>query len=101
MTTNTASASKAKASAAADATGFAPTWFVPAPEPPVPSAFNFETTTESSARLWRYFMAARLLVALGLLAWLAWAQAQGQAPLWLLLLCAAYLVSTAAVLRWL
>jgi len=66
----------------------------------VPSAFNFETTTESSARLWRYFMAARLLVALGLLAWLAWAQAQGQAPLWLLLLCAAYLVSTAAVLRW-
>ena len=45
-------------------------------------------------------MAARLLVALGLLAWLAWAQAQGQAPLWLLLLCAAYLVSTAAVLRW-
>ncbi|BAO83695.1 signal transduction histidine kinase [Serpentinimonas maccroryi] len=66
----------------------------------MPSAFNFETTTESSARLWRYFMAARLLVALGLLAWLAWAQAQGQAPLWLLLLCAAYLVSTAAVLRW-
>ena len=57
-------------------------------------------TTESSARLWRYFMAARLLVALGLLAWLAWAQAQGQAPLWLLLLCAAYLASTAAVLRW-
>ncbi|MEW5886546.1 MAG: ATP-binding protein [Pseudomonadota bacterium] len=66
----------------------------------MPSAFNFETTTESSARLWRYFMAARLLVALGLLAWLAWAQAQGQVPLWLLLLCAAYLVSTAAVLRW-
>ena len=66
----------------------------------MPSAPNFETTTESSARLWRYFMAARLLVALGLLAWLAWAQAQGQAPLWLLLLCAAYLVSTAAVLRW-
>lgn len=45
-------------------------------------------------------MAARLLVALGLLAWLAWAQAQGQVPLWLLLLCAAYLVSTAAALRW-
>jgi len=73
---------------------------VPAPAPPAPSAPNFEYTTESSARLWRYFMAARLLVALGLLAWLAWAQAQGQAPLWLLLLCAAYLASTAAVLRW-
>lgn len=45
-------------------------------------------------------MGARVLVALGLFGLQAIAFVQGSAPLWLLLLCGAYLVATGAVLRW-
>ena len=45
-------------------------------------------------------MVVRLLLALGLMVWLLWSHLSGAAPFWLLFLSAAYLVSTAAVLRW-
>ena len=45
-------------------------------------------------------MAVRLLLALGLMVWLLWSHLGGATPLWLLFLSIAYLVSTAAVLRW-
>ena len=86
---------------AAHAADFAPTWFLPAPDPAAAGALGFDSNPiESSTRLWRYFMLLRLLVALGLTGWMLWSYLHTGTPLWLLLVCGAYLFSTAAVLRW-
>ena len=80
---------------------FAPTWFLPVPDPAAAGTVDANSNPiESSTRLWRYFMVVRLLVALGLTGWLLWSYLHADTPLWLLLVCAAYLFSTAAVLRW-
>lgn len=86
------------APADADATGFAPSWFVPAPPPTPP--LERRRVGPAAARLWANLMGARVLVALGLLALQALAYAQGTAQPWQFMLCAGYLVATLAVLRW-
>ena len=101
MGQSTANTLKTEPAAAPGATDFAPTWFLPAPDSAASGALSTDhSPSESSARLWRYFMVLRLLVALGLMGWLLWSHLRGDAPLWLMFLSAAYLVSTAAVLRW-
>ena len=79
---------------------FAPTWFDPAAAPK-PSAEPDELSPEeASARLWRFFMRARVLVASVLLLLQSYFYLQGSVALWLWLLSMAYLAATLAVLRW-
>lgn len=79
---------------------FAPSWFVPSPTiTAAPSSTNWRSGV-IAARLWSNLMGARLLVALGLMAIQVLAYTQGTARPWQMVLCALYLVATAAVLRW-
>ena len=54
----------------------------------------------SGARLWTYLMGARVLVAIGLFGIQVFAFTRTASSFWLVLLCAAYLVATAAAFRW-
>jgi len=67
---NTASTLKAEPATAPAVADFAPTWFWPAPDPiaAASTAATHPSPAESNARLWRYFMVVRLLLALGLMA---------------------------------
>ena len=79
---------------------FAPTWFAPAAAPKPGAEPDEHSPEEASARLWRFFMRARVLVASGLLLLQSYFYLQGSAALWLWLLSLAYLAATLAVLRW-
>lgn len=95
---STASAPKAEPGGAVARPDFAPTWF--APVEPAAAAARGSATEGSDARLWRFFLRTRALVALGLLLLQGYFYAQGSAPLGLLLLGLAYLGATLVVLRW-
>lgn len=80
--------------------GFTPSWFEPGSSPTPVAHPAAETATDpASDRVWTYLLAARLTLALGLLGIQIFAYVQGSLRLGLLLLCGAYLVTTAAVMR--
>ena len=101
---NTADSPKAEAAGASD---FAPSWYAPAGADDTPHGFDPDTARPSdeaddavSPRLWRLLMAARLLVALALLALLATAWWNGNAPDWMVGLSGALVAVSALALAW-
>ncbi|WP_424858730.1 MULTISPECIES: two-component system sensor histidine kinase NtrB [unclassified Tepidimonas] len=101
---NTADSPKADA---AGASGFAPSWYAPAGAETAPHGLDPDTARASaetddavSPRLWRLLMGARLLVALALLAMLATAWWNGNAPGWMVGLCGALVAVSALAIAW-
>lgn len=100
MARNIADSPKVEPPDTGPATVFAPSWFLtPVSVRDTPGLSSW-TSNASSARLWAYLMGARVLVAAGLLGIQVAAHQKDSSNIWLLLLCGAYLVATAAVLKW-